>query len=69
MLCSDNAPELDLVPNLEESFLSFVLLFLVAVVCTVIVEFYVGCNGKERAFVIEKMNIVKNKILKNDKDQ
>lgn len=54
---------------IEESFLSFVLLFLVAVVCTVIVEFYVGCNGKERAFVIEKMNIVKNKILKNDKDQ
>ena len=48
----------------DESFLSFVLLSLVAVVCTVIVEFYVGCNGKERAFVIEKMNIVKNKIFK-----
>ena len=48
----------------DDSFLSFVLLSLVAVVCTVIVEFYVGCNGKERAFVIEKMNIVKNKIFK-----
>ena len=48
----------------DESFLSFVLLSLVAMLCTVIVEFYVGCNGKERVFVIEKMNIVKNKILK-----
>lgn len=54
---------------IEESFLSFTLSSLVAVFCTIIVEFYVGCNGKERAFVIEKMNIVKNKILKNDKDQ
>lgn len=46
----------------EESFLSFVLLSLVAVVCTVIVEFYVGCNGKERAFVKEKVGKVILKI-------
>lgn len=46
----------------EESFLSFVLLSLVAVVCTVIVEFYVGCNGKERAFVTEKVGKVILKI-------
>lgn len=46
----------------DESFLSFVLLSLVAAVCTVIVEFYVGCNGKERAFVKEKVGKVIQKI-------
>ena len=47
---------------MEESFLSFVVLSLVAVICTIAVEFYVGCNGKERAFVIEKIENVVRKI-------
>ena len=47
---------------MEESFLSFVVLSLVAVICTIAVEFYVGCNGKERAFVIEKMGNAVRKI-------
>ena len=47
---------------MKESFLSFVVLSLVAVICTIAVEFYVGCNGKERAFVIEKMGNVVRKI-------
>ena len=47
---------------MEESFLSFVVLSLVAVICTIAVEFYVGCNGKERAFVIEKMENVLQKL-------
>ncbi len=47
---------------MEESFLSFVVLSLVAVICTIAVEFYVGCNGKERAFVIEKIENVLQKL-------
>lgn len=49
---------------LEESFLSFVLLSLTAIVCTIIVEFYVGCNGKEREFVVHKVKNLKNKVIK-----
>ena len=49
---------------MEESFLSFVFLSLVAMACTIIVEFYVGCNGKEREFVVDKVKGLKNKILK-----
>lgn len=49
---------------MEESLLSFVVLSLVAMVCTLIVEFYIGCNGKERDFVVDKVKELKNKILK-----
>lgn len=49
---------------MEESFLSFVFLSLVAIVCTIIVEFYVGCNSKEREFVIDKVKNLKNKVIK-----
>ena len=49
---------------LEESFLSFVILSFAAIVCTIIVEFYVGCNGKEREFVIDKVKNIKNKVIK-----
>ena len=47
-----------------ESFLSFVSLSLAAIVSTIIVEFYVGCNSKEREFVIDKVKNLKNKIIK-----
>lgn len=49
---------------MEETFFSFVMLSLVSTVCTLIVEFYVGCNGKEREFVVDKVIGLKNKILK-----
>ena len=49
---------------MEEAFFSFVVLSLVSIVCTLIVEFYVGCNGKEREFVVDKVKGLKNKILK-----
>ena len=49
---------------MEETFFSFVVLSLVSIVCTLIVEFYVGCNGKEREFVVDKVKGLKNKILK-----
>lgn len=53
-----------LLKYLEESFLSFVVLSLGAVVCTLIVEFYVGCNGKERKFVVDKVKKIKNNVIK-----
>lgn len=49
---------------LEESLLSFVILSFAAIVCTIIVEFYVGCNGKEREFVVDKVKNLKNKVIK-----
>lgn len=49
---------------MEETFFSFVVLSLVSIVCTLIVEFYVGCNCKEREFVVDKVKGLKNKILK-----
>lgn len=49
---------------MEESFLSFVILSFAAIVCTIIVEFYVGCNGKEREFVANKVINLKNKVIK-----
>lgn len=52
-----------LLKYLEESFLSFVVLSLGAVVCTLIVEFYVGCNGKERKFVVDKVKKIKNNVI------
>ena len=48
---------------MNESFLSFIILSIVAMICTIVVIFYIGCNRKERAFVVGKMNLVKNKII------
>ena len=48
---------------MEESFFSFIILSIVSMLCTIIVVFYLGCNRKERSFVIGKMNLVKNKLI------
>lgn len=47
---------------IEESFFSFVIISLVAIVCTVMVEFYVGCNSHERTFVLNKVRSVLHKV-------
>ena len=49
---------------MQESFLSFVLITLMAMACTCIVEFYVGCTKKERTFVLDKVSKVLQKIKK-----
>lgn len=49
---------------MQESFLSFVAISLVALASTFTVEFYIGCNKKERAFVMAKAKIFINKINK-----
>ena len=47
-----------------ESFFAFVLLTIVTITITAFVEFYIGCDVKERAFVLEKISQIKNKFLK-----
>ena len=47
---------------MEESFVSFIFTSLVAMICTIAVEFYVGCNQRERAFVISKVGKMAQKI-------
>ena len=48
----------------EENFFSFVLVSLVAMICTIIVEYFIGCNKSERAFVVDKLNKLRTKIRK-----
>ena len=47
---------------IHESFISFVVLSLIAMACTIAVEFYIGCNQKERAFVISKVGKLAQKV-------
>ena len=50
--------------KLEESFLNFVILSIVALICTGITIFYVGCNKTEQQFVLNKLHTIKNKLNK-----
>ena len=47
---------------MNETALSFMTISLVAILCTLIVEFYIGCNQKERTFVLNKIKAIKHKI-------
>jgi len=58
---SASAP-LCLANYMEETFLSFVLSSVVSMTCTAITILYIGCNRKERVFVIEKLYNLKKKI-------
>lgn len=51
--------------NMTESFLSFIFLSLIAMLSTAVTELMVGCNKKERAFVVEKVKTIKNKVIKS----
>lgn len=50
--------------KLEESFLNFVLLCFVALICTGVTIYYVGCDKTERQFVLSKLHAIKNKLNK-----
>ena len=50
--------------KLEESFLNFVLLCFVALICTGMTIYYVGCSKPERQFVLNKLHTTKNKLNK-----
>ena len=47
---------------MTDSFLSFVAISLVTMASTLVVEFFVGCNNKERAFVVDKLRNITKKI-------
>ena len=48
----------------DENFFSFILVSLVAIASTIVVEYYIGCNKSERAFVVDKLNKFRIKIRK-----
>ena len=48
--------------KLEESFLNFVLLCFVALICTGITIYYIGCDKTERQFVLNKLHTIIDKI-------
>ena len=62
-VCSVIVP-MALVKYVDENFLSFVLVSLAAMLCTIMVEYYIGCNRRERAFVVDKINKLRTKIRK-----
>ena len=49
---------------MQESFLSFIAISLVAMASTVAAEFYIGCNNKERAFVVARAKTIVHKFNK-----
>ena len=50
--------------QMEETFLNFILLCLIAVVCTGITIYYIGCNKTERQFILNKIYAIKNRLNK-----
>lgn len=50
--------------RVEESFLNFVILSLIALMCTGITIYYIGFNKAERQFVLNKLYTIKNKLNK-----
>lgn len=49
---------------LTESFLNFTLSSLVAIICTGVTIYYVGCNKAERQFVLNKLYTLRDKLNK-----
>lgn len=49
---------------LTESFLNFILSSIVALICTGITIYYVGCNKAERLFILNKLYTLRNKLNK-----
>lgn len=50
--------------SMSENFFSFVFLSLVAIASAASTEFFIGCNKKERAFIVNKVRSVKTKFIK-----
>lgn len=49
---------------LYESFFNFILLCIVCLITSVGSIFYIGCNSKERLFVIDKAKLLKQRIIR-----
>lgn len=53
-----------LADKIGESFMNFILLSLITVICTWITIYYIGFNKAERLFVWNKLHIIKSKLNK-----
>lgn len=49
---------------LSETFLNFIIICVVSVICTLTVIYFVGCNRKERQFILSKITAIKDKLRK-----
>lgn len=49
---------------LKETFISFIIICAISVICTFTVIYFVGCNRKERQFVLSKITAIKDKFRK-----
>ena len=49
---------------IDESFIGFIIISLIAVICTIISIYFIGCNRQERQFIHQKFNIIKAKITR-----
>lgn len=49
---------------LDETFLSFIVITIVSLLCTALTEFFIGCNQLERKFVVEKIKQIKKQNIK-----
>ena len=47
---------------MQEGFLRFITISLISLLCSFVVEFFIGCKKEERLFVIEKFKQVKSRI-------
>ncbi len=49
---------------LKETFISFIMICVISVICTFTVIYFVGCNEKERQFILSKIISIKDKFRK-----
>ena len=53
--------------NMKESFATFVIVASSAVLSTASVEFFIGCNRKERDLVKRKLSTIKSKLKRHER--
>ena len=49
---------------LHETFISFIMICAISVICTFSVIYFVGCNRNERKFILSKITAIKDKFRK-----
>lgn len=49
---------------LSETFISFIMICAISVICTFSVIYLVGCNRNERQFILSKITAIKSKFRK-----
>lgn len=49
---------------LSETFINFIMICVISVICTFMVIYFVGCNRNERQFILSKITSIKSKFRK-----